>query len=188
MDIRKFMKRKSISDRRSVENNSDKIFQNWVLFNQKRLMREPQTYLLIFQVHFRLSCVNIRQFCKICNKWQKVHPYGEFVYSSTWKRFQNSCEWSACFHGAVSLWCRNSKAFVNLHLHCNVSNLKKLSKMSTLHHPRKIYTDSHGYFQQTLTYGQVRLNQGSPTFSMLRATSWYRLMWSATGLTYTLLK
>jgi len=27
MDIRKFMKRKSISDRRSVENNSDKRFQ-----------------------------------------------------------------------------------------------------------------------------------------------------------------
>jgi len=28
------MKRKSISDRRSVENNSDKWFQKWVLFNQ----------------------------------------------------------------------------------------------------------------------------------------------------------
>jgi len=28
------MKRKSISDKRSVENNSDKIFQKWVLFNQ----------------------------------------------------------------------------------------------------------------------------------------------------------
>ena len=27
MDIRKFMKRKSVSDRRSVENNSDKRFQ-----------------------------------------------------------------------------------------------------------------------------------------------------------------
>jgi len=34
MDIRKFMKRKSISDRRSVENNSDKRFQKWVLFNR----------------------------------------------------------------------------------------------------------------------------------------------------------
>jgi len=22
------------------------------------------------------------------------------------KRFQNRCEWSACFHGAFSLWCR----------------------------------------------------------------------------------
>jgi len=34
MDIRKFMKRKSLSDRRSAENNSDKRFQKWVLFNQ----------------------------------------------------------------------------------------------------------------------------------------------------------
>jgi len=28
MDIRKFVKRKSISDRQSVENNSDKIFRS----------------------------------------------------------------------------------------------------------------------------------------------------------------
>jgi len=28
------MKRKSISDRRSVENNSDKRFQKWVLINE----------------------------------------------------------------------------------------------------------------------------------------------------------
>jgi len=45
MDIRQFMKRKSISDSRSVENHSNKIFQKWqwVLFNQHRLTREPQT-------------------------------------------------------------------------------------------------------------------------------------------------
>jgi len=29
MDIRQFMKRKSISDSRSVENNSDKRLRNW---------------------------------------------------------------------------------------------------------------------------------------------------------------
>jgi len=29
------------------------------------------------------------------------------VYSPTWKRL----EWSACFHGAFCLWCRNSTAF-----------------------------------------------------------------------------
>jgi len=33
------------------------------------------------------------------------------AYRSTWKRFQNKCERSACFHGEFSLWCRNSKAF-----------------------------------------------------------------------------
>jgi len=54
------------------------------------------------------------------------------AYSSTWKRFQNRCEWSTCFHGKFSLWCRNRKGFVNVHLHCNVSNIKMISKMSTL--------------------------------------------------------
>jgi len=43
MDIRQFMRSKSISDRRSVENNSGKRFQRWVLFNQHRQMRESQT-------------------------------------------------------------------------------------------------------------------------------------------------
>jgi len=35
MDIRKFMKRKSISDRRSVENYSDKWFQKWFCSTSK---------------------------------------------------------------------------------------------------------------------------------------------------------
>jgi len=26
------------------------------------------------------------------------------AYRSTWKGFQNRCEWSACFHGEFSLW------------------------------------------------------------------------------------
>jgi len=43
MDIWQFMESKSISDSRSVENNSEKRFQMWVLFNQHRNMREPQT-------------------------------------------------------------------------------------------------------------------------------------------------
>jgi len=76
-------------------------------------MGEPQTYLLIVQVHFRLSCVNMYQFRKIFKGWQKVHHCGKFVglYSSIWKRFQNRCKWSACFHWAFSLLFRNSKAF-----------------------------------------------------------------------------
>ena len=47
MDIRQFVRSKNISESRSVENNSDKRFQKWVLFNQHRQMREPQTQLLI---------------------------------------------------------------------------------------------------------------------------------------------
>jgi len=92
------MKRKSISGRRSVK----KQFRNEV-WSIVRLTREPQTYLLIVQIHFRLSCVNMRHFSKICNAWQKVHLCGKSVYSSTCKRFQNRCEWSACFHGAFYL-------------------------------------------------------------------------------------
>jgi len=37
------------------------------------------------------------------------------------------------------------KRFVNEHLHCNVSNLKKICEMSTLP-PGKISADAHGYF------------------------------------------
>jgi len=72
------MKRKSISDRRSAENNSDKKFQKWILFNQYGVTRKPQTYLLIVQVHFRLSCMNMRQFRKICNGRQKAHLFGNW--------------------------------------------------------------------------------------------------------------
>jgi len=39
MDIKQFMESKSISDSPTVENNSDKRFQKWVLFNQHRKMR-----------------------------------------------------------------------------------------------------------------------------------------------------
>jgi len=48
----------------------------------------------------------LRHLSKNCNGWQKAHLCGKFVYSSTWKRFQNGCEWSTCFHGAFSLSCR----------------------------------------------------------------------------------
>jgi len=158
MDIRKFMKLKNISDRRSVESNSDKRFQNWVLFNQSRLMREPQTYLLIVQVHFRLICVNMRQFSKRCNGWQKVHLCGKLVYSFTWKRFHNRCD---CFHGAFSLWSRNSKAFYEYPFALQRQQPKKISKRSTFHHSWKNFCGRPWLIsplQQALTYGQVRLS------------------------------
>jgi len=37
------------------------------------------------------------------------------------------------------------KHFVNVHLHCIVSNLKRLSKMSTLPPPGKISAGAHAY-------------------------------------------
>ena len=45
MDNRKFMKRKSISDKQSVENVSDKRFQKWVLFNQQTNERTANTFI-----------------------------------------------------------------------------------------------------------------------------------------------
>ena len=83
MDIRKFMK-KSIFKGEVYKQFGQKISKAAVvLFSQHRLMREPQTYLMTVQVHFRLSCVNMRHFSKTCNSWQEVHLCGKFVYSST---------------------------------------------------------------------------------------------------------
>jgi len=45
MGITQFMKNKSISDSRSVENNLDKRFQS-VVFNQHRQIREPHTFIV----------------------------------------------------------------------------------------------------------------------------------------------
>ena len=47
------------------------------------------------------------------------------------------------WYGAFSLWCRKGKAFVNVHLHCIVGNMKRISKMSTLFLPGKISADAH---------------------------------------------
>ena len=53
------------------------------------------------------------------------------------------------------------KRFVNIHLHYNVSNLKKITEMSTLYLPWKNFcgcTWLLSPFQQALTYGKVRLS------------------------------
>ena len=146
------MKRKSVSDSRSAENNSDKLFQKWVLFDQHRLMREPQTYLVIIQVHFRLSCAIMRQFSKICNGRQKVHHCGKFVYSSTWERFQvrknihvNGAR-AFMGHFLCSVETIGLQRFVNIRLHWYVRYLKKISKCQCCTFLAKIFADAHGYF------------------------------------------
>ena len=77
----------------------------------------------------------MHQFSKRCNGLQKVHFCGKLVYSFTWKRFQNRCEWSACFHGAFSLWCRNSKAFCERPFPLQRQQPKNISNMMTLPTP-----------------------------------------------------
>jgi len=48
----------------------------------------------------------LRQLRKSCKRCLKVHHCSKLVYSSIRKKIQNRCEWSACVHGAFSLWCR----------------------------------------------------------------------------------
>ena len=43
---------------------------------------------------------------QLSKRWLKVQLCGKRLYSSIWKRFQNRWEWSACFHGTFSFWCR----------------------------------------------------------------------------------
>jgi len=43
------------------------------------------------------------------------------------------------------------KSFVNIRLHCDVSNLKKISKMLTFH-PWQISADAHGYFHPLTSF------------------------------------
>jgi len=52
------------------------------------------------------------------------------------------------------------KRFVNVHLHCNDSNLKKISNMSALPLLEKCLRRPWllSFFQQAFTYGQVRLS------------------------------
>jgi len=68
------------------------------------------------------------------------------AYSFTWKRFQNWCEWSACFHGEFSLWSRNSKAFCERPFALQRQQLEKDKQNVNIFHPGKIFVDTHGYF------------------------------------------
>jgi len=48
-------------------------------------------------------------------------------------------------HGAISLWCvERVKRFVNVHLHCIISKLKRIRKMSSLPPSGKVSAGAHG--------------------------------------------
>jgi len=63
--------KESISDRRSSEQFGQKISDMSSVHPAQTNKRTSN--VLVVQVHFRLSCVNMRQFSKICNRWQKAH-------------------------------------------------------------------------------------------------------------------
>ena len=69
------------------------------------------------------------------------------------------------------------KRFVTIRLHCNVSNLKMMSKMSTLHTSGKISADAHGYFHPFNKHftTQLKMKQISTlfcSFTLLILDSW----------------
>ena len=69
-----------ISANRSVTSNSDKRFQKWVLFNQHRLKRGPQTQLLTIQLNFKLSCVEFTMITTFMRQFSKsVTRHGVIV-------------------------------------------------------------------------------------------------------------
>jgi len=104
-------------------------------------MKEPQTYLLIVQVHFTLICVRftvittlMRQFSKSCNRWQKVHLCGKLVRPTAplEKDSKTDANGARAFMGNFLCGVETGKRFVNFRLLCKVSNLKTIRKMSTL--------------------------------------------------------
>jgi len=68
------------------------------------------------------------------------------AYSSTWKRFQNRCQWSACFHGEFSLWCGNRKAFCELPFALQSKQSQNDKKNVDVAPLVKISADAHGCF------------------------------------------
>jgi len=48
-----------------------------------------------------------------------------------------------CVHGVFLCCVETVKRFENVYLHCNISNLMRISKMSTLVPPGKISADAH---------------------------------------------
>jgi len=68
------------------------------------------------------------------------------AYNSTWKRFQNRCEWSACFHGEFSLWCRNTKAFCERPFALQRPQPENNKQNVDVVPPGKVSAAAHGYF------------------------------------------
>jgi len=73
------------------------------------------------------------QFNKSCNRRPKVHLCGKLVQPTAPldKDFKTDANGTHAFIGDFLCAVETGKLFVNVHLHCNVSNLKMMSKIST---------------------------------------------------------
>jgi len=68
-------------------------------------------------------------------------------------KIENRCEWSACFHVAFSLWCRNSKAFCGRPFALQRQQPKKYKLYDDVaSFPGKISADAHGYFHHSASF------------------------------------
>ena len=63
------------------------------------------------------------------------------------KDFKIDANGACAYMGHFLCGVKTAKRFVNVHLHCNISYLKKINKLSTLHLPLEEFVDAHGYFQ-----------------------------------------
>jgi len=90
-------------------------------------MREPLTYLLIVQVHFRLSCVNMRQFSKMDDR------------KYTFLQWRSQPKYLV---GAKKFWGRKMLDFGRITLFCLEKRLSK-HKMTIF---SKYFGGEHGPF------------------------------------------
>jgi len=88
-------------------------------------------------------------------------------YTAPLEDFKKDANGARAPTGHFRCGAERAKRFVNVNLHCNISTLKTISKMSTLPPFWKIYADAHGCFrspfQQALMYG----NQAKAKLIML---------------------
>jgi len=76
------------------------------------------------------------------------------------KDFKIDAIGARAFMGNFRCGVETGKRFMNVHLHCNVSNLKMISKMSTLPPWKNDYGRPWllSPFEQAFMYGQIRLS------------------------------
>ena len=102
----------------AVHNGND----NGLYPNPAKAMKEDRKYTLLVN-----SCV----------------PSPEYDFKKNANRMRAFMGNFFCGVDCRKCLCGVEKRFINVHLHCIVSNLKRISKMSTLPLPEKLSADAH---------------------------------------------
>jgi len=100
----------------------------------------------------------MHQFSKHCNGWQEVHFRGKTRTQLLEKDFKIDANGARAFIGHFLFGVETVKRFVNVHLHCNVSNLKNIS--NTGWHKKTVITrngiNSKISFRLTQNFSYIR--------------------------------